>query len=84
MRVAIQGASQSFHHVATQQWFGDDVSIAPADSFSEVFGLINRHEADAAVVAIENSLYGSIRSTILLNRIAILSSAKFTYQFISN
>lgn len=60
MRVAIQGASQSFHHVATQQWFGDDVLIAPADSFSEVFGLINRHEADVAVVAIENSLYGSI------------------------
>jgi prephenate dehydratase len=60
MRIAIQGASGSFHHVAAKQWFGDSIAIAPAESFSEVFGLLNRHEADAGIVAIENSLYGSI------------------------
>lgn len=60
MRVAIQGVSGSFHHVAAQQWFGDDTTIIPADSFAEVFGILNRHDAEVAVVAIENSLYGSI------------------------
>lgn len=60
MRVAIQGEIGSFHDQAAQDWFGGDISIVPAESFSEVFGLLNRHEADAAVVAIENSLHGSI------------------------
>jgi prephenate dehydratase len=60
MRVAIQGVSGSFHHVAAQQWFGDDTIVVPADSFSEVFGILNRHDAEVAIVAIENSLYGSI------------------------
>lgn len=60
MRIAIQGELESFHHLAAKQWFGDDASIVPADTFQEVFGLLNRHEAEAAVVAIENSLYGSI------------------------
>lgn len=60
MRIAIQGQLGSFHHLAAKRWFGDDATIVPADSFTEVFGLLNRHDADTAVIAIENSLYGSI------------------------
>lgn len=60
MRVAIQGEIASFHHMAAQSWYGQDVEIIPAESFSEVFGLIARHEADSGIVAMENSLYGSI------------------------
>ena len=60
MRIAIQGELGSFHHVATLRWFGEDAAIVPAESFDEVFGLLNRFEAGAAVVAIENSLYGGI------------------------
>lgn len=60
MRIAIQGEEASFHHTAAKQWFGQDIVIVPCESFSEVFGVLNRHEADAAIVAIENSLYGGI------------------------
>lgn len=60
MRVAIQGEAGSFHDQAAHQWFGDDISIVCGDSFSEVFGILNRHQADAAIVAIENTLTGGI------------------------
>lgn len=60
MRIAIQGEQASFHDTAAHQWFGKAISIVPCESFTEVFGVLNRHEADAAVVAIENSLYGGI------------------------
>jgi prephenate dehydratase len=60
MRVAIQGQLGSFHHQVAKTWFGDDVQILPAETFAEVFGMLNRHETTLALVAIENSLYGSI------------------------
>jgi prephenate dehydratase len=60
MRVAIQGQLGSFHHQVAKQWFGEDVHILPTETFGEVFGMLNRHETTLAMVAIENSLYGSI------------------------
>lgn len=60
MRVAIQGENASFHDSAAKKWFGSEVTTIACDTFSEVFGALTRHEADAAVVAIENSLYGGI------------------------
>lgn len=60
MRVAIQGEPGSFHHIAALEWFPQDITTVCGDTFPEVFGLLNRHEADAAIIAIENSLYGSI------------------------
>lgn len=60
MRIAIQGEQASFHHEAARQWFGDAVNIVPCDSFSEVFGSLNRHETDAGLIAIENTLTGGI------------------------
>ena len=60
MRIAIQGEHASFHHAAALQRFGKDATVIPCENFAEVFGTLNRHEADAAVVAIENSLYGGI------------------------
>lgn len=61
MRVAIQGVAGSFHDAAAQLWFKDALDeIVPADSFPETFRLVADGKADAALVAIENSLYGSI------------------------
>lgn len=60
MRIAIQGVRASFHDEAARQWFGDDIEIVPCDKFGEVFESVNRRDADAALVAIENSLYGGI------------------------
>jgi prephenate dehydratase len=60
MRIAIQGELGSFHHAVAQQWFGHTVSIVPAETFPAVFESVKNNTADAAIVAIENSIYGSI------------------------
>lgn len=60
MRVAIQGVEGSFHHEAALKWYGSHISIVPAQSFQQVFTLLEKHEVDEAVIAIENSTYGSI------------------------
>lgn len=60
MKIAIQGELGSFHHEAAQRYYSAPLDIVACESFSEVFGALNRHDADAAVIAIENSLYGSI------------------------
>ena len=45
MNVAIQGAQASFHHQAAASWFGEAISIIECESFGDVFGALNRHEA---------------------------------------
>lgn len=60
MRIAIQGEAGSFHHEAAQKWFGTAVEIVPAETFGDVFATVRRGDAEMAIVAIENSLYGSI------------------------
>lgn len=56
--IAIQGQAGSFHDIAARQFFGDDISIVSCDTFGETFATLKH--ADFAVVAIENSLFGSI------------------------
>lgn len=63
MRVAIQGESGSFHHQVAQQLF-DDASIVACETFGDVFGALNEHRAETAIVAVENSLYGSINEVL--------------------
>ena len=65
MKIAIQGEAASFHEVAAQQFFGrDDATIVPCNTFTDVFKALKNDTVDAAVVAIENSLYGSIREVV--------------------
>ena len=58
-RVAIQGQVGSFHHTVTHRWF-KDYELVCQDTFHGVFDAVAHKQADQAVVAIENSLYGSI------------------------
>lgn len=60
MRIAIQGEKGSFHHSAVINRYGNNVDIVPCDTFKEVFKAIKSNKADSGVVAIENSIYGSI------------------------
>ncbi|MBC6492157.1 prephenate dehydratase [Flavihumibacter stibioxidans] len=60
-RVSIQGYEGSFHQVAAQQFFGKDVEVIPCDTFREVVKIAaNKKESDGGVMAIENSIAGSI------------------------
>lgn len=60
MKVAIQGLEASFHAIAARRLFGQSCQLIPCQTFREVFERTKNGEADRAVVAIENSLYGSI------------------------
>lgn len=58
---AIQGYEGSFHQVAAQQFLGKNVIVIPCATFRDVVRLAaNRKESDGGVMAIENSIAGSI------------------------
>ena len=60
-RVSIQGYEGSFHQMAAQQFFGKDVDVIACATFREVVKIAaNRKESDGGVMAIENSIAGSI------------------------
>lgn len=60
-KVSIQGFEGSFHQVAARQYFGKDVEVIPCASFREVVKIAgNKKESDGGVMAIENSIAGSI------------------------
>lgn len=60
MKIAIQGQQASFHDIAARKFFGNDISIEPCESFALAFTALQDEKSDFALVAIENSLYGTI------------------------
>ncbi len=60
-RVSIQGYEGSFHQVAAQFFFGKNVTVIPCNTFKEVIKIAgNKKESNGGVMAIENSIAGSI------------------------
>ena len=59
-KIAIQGIKGSFHHQVANQYFGEDIELSECLSFVEIPELVNNNSVDGAVMAIENSLAGSI------------------------
>jgi len=60
-RVSIQGYEGSFHQVAAEEWFGRDVQVIPCATFREVVRVaLSEAESEGGVMAIENSIAGSI------------------------
>lgn len=60
-RIAIQGVEGSFHQVAAQTFFGKQSSVVCCLSFPELIRkTIDKKQTGAAVMAIENSIAGSI------------------------
>jgi prephenate dehydratase len=61
IKISIQGYEGSFHQVAAQFYFGKTVEVLPCATFREVITTGNNKEkSDGAVMAIENSIAGSI------------------------
>ena len=59
-RVAIQGIEGSFHYIVSQLYFDEPVKICPYLSFGEVVDSLTSKNTDIAVMALENSIAGSI------------------------
>src|SRR4051812_36813153 len=61
VKVSIQGYEGSFHQMAARNFFGRDVEVIPCATFREVVRIAsNKKESDGGVMAIENSIAGSI------------------------
>tara|TARA_R110000868_G_scaffold5558_3_gene33244 strand:- start:260 stop:1087 length:828 start_codon:yes stop_codon:yes gene_type:complete len=58
--VAIQGVKGSFHHIVSQQFFEKQVETIDCLTFDRVVDALITEECDAAIMALENSIAGSI------------------------
>ena len=59
-RVAIQGTEASFHDIAAREYFGSSIDLVECLTFRHQCKQLVAGEADYALMAIENSLAGSI------------------------
>ncbi len=60
VKVAIQGYAGSFHDEVAQRYFKENYIPFPADSFDQLAVKISSGEADYGIMAIENSIAGTI------------------------
>ena len=60
LRIAIQGIKGSNHHMVAEAYFGSDIELVPCLSFHALVDRLLDGSADKAVMAIENSIAGSI------------------------
>lgn len=58
--VAIQGVKGSFHHIVSQQYFENQVTVKECLTFDEAVQSLILDQTDAVVMALENSIAGSI------------------------
>jgi prephenate dehydratase len=58
--VAIQGVKGSFHHIVSQQYFEEHVLVDECMTFDAVIESVLNCKSNAAIMAIENSIAGSI------------------------
>lgn len=59
-RIAIQGYEGSFHQIVAEKYFGRDIEIVPCATFREVARKVKAGEVNYGVMAVENSIAGSI------------------------
>jgi prephenate dehydratase len=68
-RVAIQGIKGAFHEIAARNFFkDDDISVVQCNTFEEVTQCLEEDMADYAVMAIENTVAGSLITNYTLLR----------------
>lgn len=63
---AIQGIEGSFHHQVAREYFGDDVVTDQCMSFQELIDSLKNGKSSVGVMAIENSIAGSILANYAL------------------
>ena len=68
-RIAIQGGYGAYHDIAAHYFFeGQDIEIIPRTTFKKLFKSLKQQQVDYGIMAIENSLAGSILPNYALVR----------------
>jgi len=76
IKVAIQGIRGSYHHQVALDYFGQNIDPLACDSFQKVADAIINDEVDFGIMAIENSIAGSILPNYALidnNKLSIVA-----------
>ncbi|MDR0811723.1 MAG: prephenate dehydratase [Paludibacter sp.] len=72
-KVAIQGGLGAYHGIAAEEFFaGEQVEIIPCNTFRDIFQTIEREPDTVGIMAIENTIAGS-----LLQNYELLKTHKF-------
>jgi len=68
-RIAIQGAHGAYHEMAARHYFSDErTDIVTCDTFAMLFKVLKNKDADYGIMAIENSIAGTILPNYALLR----------------
>ncbi|PLW99134.1 MAG: prephenate dehydratase [Marinilabiliales bacterium] len=68
MTISIQGVKGAFHEEAAINYYGEEIEILPNISFYEVIESIRDNHAKAGIMAVENTISGTIHSNLNLIR----------------
>ncbi|NOU46276.1 MAG: prephenate dehydratase [Bacteroidales bacterium] len=69
IRVAIQGGFGAFHEIAAKRFFGEiPIEIVPCETFNDLFNELSDKRVDCGIVAMENSVAGSLLQNLALLR----------------
>ncbi|MFO7843579.1 MAG: prephenate dehydratase domain-containing protein, partial [Bacteroidales bacterium] len=68
MKISIQGIKCAFHEEAARKYFKSKIEIVPKISFEGIINAIISSESDFGIVAIENTISGTIHSNLNLIR----------------
>ena len=66
MKIAIQGVNGAFHEIAAREFFDKNIATLNCEQFKDLFDAVERGTADYGIVAIENTIAGSILENYLL------------------
>lgn len=59
-KVAIQGGLGAYHGIAAENYFGEEVEIVPCATFKDIFKNIQKDPSIIGIMAIENTIAGSL------------------------
>jgi prephenate dehydratase len=59
-KVAIQGGLGAYHGIAAENFFGEEVEIVPCIAFRDIFTAIEKAPNTIGIMAIENTIAGSL------------------------
>jgi len=59
-KVAIQGGLGAYHGIAAENYFGEEVEIVPCITFRDIFSAIKKDPNTIGIMAIENTIAGSL------------------------
>lgn len=58
--VAIQGGNGAFHEIAARHYFDSEIRVKSCETFEEITKAISNNEVDYGIMAIENTVGGSL------------------------